>query len=127
MRNIQTEYPTEYTSANKLSEVILDYAEPLINAAGGNEGEVKAISMSIIFWNASLFPKAKALETIEPALNEMVKGDQLLKEEFYSIFKMMYNRKQSLFSKDIRSVVDYSLEENKQGFHLQVASTPIKT
>jgi peptide methionine sulfoxide reductase MsrA len=31
LRNIQTEYPTEYVSANKISEVILEYAEPLTN------------------------------------------------------------------------------------------------
>jgi hypothetical protein len=71
-----------------------------------------------------LLPRAKALETTEPVLNEMVKGDQLLKEEFYNIFEMMYNRKQSLFSTDKRFIIDYSLEKNQQGFYLQVVSAP---
>ena len=31
LRNIQTDYPAEYVSTNKLSAVILEYAEPLIN------------------------------------------------------------------------------------------------
>jgi hypothetical protein len=124
LRNIQTDFPTEYIFANKLSEVILDYANPLTNAAGDNQGKEKAIRLSLIFWNASLLPKAKALETTEPVLNEMVKGDQLLKEEFYNIFEMMYNRKQSLFSTDKRFIIDYSLEKNQQGFYLQVVSAP---
>ena len=117
--------PVEYISTNKLSGVVLDYAEPLINAAGDNEE--KAIRFSVTLWNASLLPKQKALEIIEPSLDDMANGDQLLKKEFYTMFEMMYNRKQSLFSNDKRFIVDYSLEENDEGFYLQVASTPFKT
>ena len=127
LQNIQTEYETEYVSASKLSEVILDYAKPLTDAADGSEIEEKAIRMSVTLWNASLFPKVKALETIEPILNEMANGDQLLKEEFYTMFEMMYKRKQSLFSNDNRFIVDYQLEENNEGFSLQVASTLFQT
>lgn len=116
--------PTEYVSKNKLSEAVLEYAEPLTNAAG--ENEEKAIRLSVTFWNASLLPKQKALEIIEPSLADMANGDQLLKTEFYTTFEMMYNRKQSLFSNDRRFIVDYSLEENDDGFFLQVASTPLK-
>ena len=116
--------PTEYVSKNKLSEAVLEYAEPLTNAAG--ENEEKAIRLSVTFWNASLLPKQKALEIIEPSLADMANGDQLLKTEFYTTFEMMYNRKQSLFSNDRRFIVNYSLEANEDGFYLQVASTPLK-
>ena len=127
LRNIQMDYPTEYVSANKLSEVILEYAEPLTNVAEGIEVEERAIRMSVTLWNASLLPKQKALEVMEPALDDMAKGDQLLKSEFHMMFELMYNRKQSLFSNDKRFIVDYSLEENDEGFYLQVASTPLKS
>ena len=127
LRNIQTDYPIEYVSANKLSAVILEYAEPLTNVADGSEVEERAIRMSITLWNASLLPKQKALEAIEPTLDNMAKGDQLLKSESYMMFEMMYKRKQSLFSTDKRFIVDYSLEENDEGFYLQVASTPLKS
>jgi hypothetical protein len=128
--NIQTEYPieypAEYVSANKLSEVILEYAEPLMNVADGGELEERAIRMSVTLWNASLLPKQKALETMEPALDDMAKGDQLLKSEFHMMFELMYNRKQSLFSNDTRFIVDYTLEENDEGFNLRVVSTPFE-
>jgi hypothetical protein len=127
LRNIQTEYPTENVSANKLSEVILEYAEPLINVADESELEERAIRMSITLWNASLLPKQKALETMEPALDDMARGDQLLKNEFHMMFEMMYNRKQSLFTSDKRFIVDCTLEENDEGFYLRVASTPLKS
>ena len=127
LRNIQTDYPTEYVSANKLSEVILEYAEPLTNVADGSELEERAIRMSVTLWNASLLPKQKALETIEPALDDMAQGDQLLKSEIYLMFELMYKRKQSLFPNDKRFIVDYTLEENDGDFYLQVASTPFES
>ena len=127
LQNTQTEYESEYVSASKLSEEILDYAEPLTDTADGSEIEEKAIIISVMFWNASLFSKEKALETIEPVLNEMANGDQLLKEEFDTMFEMMYKRKQSLFSDDKRFVVDYQLEENNEGFSLEVASTQFQS
>jgi acyl carrier protein phosphodiesterase len=123
--NIQAQHPLEYTS--KLSEVVLKFAEPLTDAVEGTEGEEKAIRMSITLWNASLLPKQKALETIRPAFDDMAKGDQVLKSKFHSMFDMMYERKQNYFSADNRFIVDYRLEENREGFYLQVASTPLKT
>jgi hypothetical protein len=71
--------------------------------------------------------KQKALETIRPAFDDMAKGDQVLKSKFHSMFDMMYERKQNYFSADNRFIVDYRLEENREGFYLQVASTPLKT
>ena len=127
LRSIQADYPTEYVSANKLSEVILEYAEPLTNVADGSEVEERAIRMSVTLWNASLLPKQKALETMEPALEDMAQGDQLLKSEFYLMFELMYKRKQSLFPNDKRFIVDYTLEENDGDFYLQVASTPFES
>ncbi|WP_300455414.1 hypothetical protein [Desulfobacula sp.] len=113
-------------SARKLSEVVLEFAEPLIDAADGTVDEEKAIRMLITLWNASLLAKQKGLETISPALDDMAKGDQILSSEFHSIFDMMYERKQNYFSTDNRFIVNYSLEENREGFYLQVASTPMK-
>ena len=125
--NIQTQHPLEYASARKLSEVVLEFAEPLTNAVEGTEGEEQAIRMSITLWNTSLLPKQKALENIKLAFDDMANGDQALKSEFYNMFDMMYARKHSYFSTDHRFIVDYSLEKNSEGFYLQVASTPLKT
>jgi hypothetical protein len=126
LHNIRPEYTTEHLFDSKLSKVILDYAKPLTDALDGTEVEERAIIVSVMFWNASLFSKEKALETIEPVLSELANGDQLLEEEFDAMFEMMYKRKQSLFSDDKRFVVDYQLEENNEGFILQVASTTIQ-
>lgn len=124
--NIQTQHPLENISARKLSEVVLEFAEPLTNAVEGTEDEEKAINMSILFWNASLLPNHEALDAMKPALDDIAKGDQTLKSEFHSMFSMMYDRKQKHYATDRRYIVDYSLEKNREGYYLQVASTPFK-
>ena len=99
----------------------------MTNVADGKEVEERSIRLSITLWNASLLPKQKALEAIEPTLDNMAKGDQLLKSESYMMFEMMYKRKQSLFSNDKRFIVDYTLEENDESFNLRVASAQFKS
>ena len=126
LHNIQAEYPAEYLSVKKLSEVILDYAEPLIKETDERQGQENAILMSITIWNASLLPKQEALESLKTVFDDMVNGDQQNKNLFYTMFERMYNRKQNQFSNDKRFIVDYFLDENNEGFYLQVVSTPIK-
>jgi hypothetical protein len=49
------------------------------------------------------------------ARNTKTKSKDLNEEVLASVFK------------DNRFIVDYTLEENREGFYLQVASTPLKT
>jgi hypothetical protein len=117
----------EYASARRISEVVLEFAEPLTAVVDDVEGEEKAIRLSIILWNVSLLSKQKAVKTIRPIFDEMTNGDQVLKSEFLKIFEMMYERKQSYFLADNRFIADYNLEENREGWYLQVTSTPLKS
>ena len=64
---------------------------------------------------------------MEPLLDDMANDDQLLKDDFFAIFEMMYERKQNLFPDDNRFIVEYSIENNDGAFYLQVASTPLET
>ena len=50
--------PAEYVSTNKLSEVVLAYAEPLINAVGDNEE--RAIRFSVTLWKCVFIAKTKS-------------------------------------------------------------------
>jgi hypothetical protein len=40
-----------------MSEVILDYAQPLLDCAEGDDIKKRAISIAVICWNLSMFPK----------------------------------------------------------------------
>ena len=125
--NVKTQHPFEYVTARKLSEVVLEFAEPLTNGVEGIDGEERAIRLSVILWNASLLPTQKALETMKPAFDDIANGDQALMSELHNMFDMMYERKQNYFSTDNRFIIDYSLEKNRAGFYFNVVSTPFKT
>ena len=114
--NVQAQHPLEYVSARKLSEVVLEFAEPLTNAVEWTEGEEKADSDVCNLMECIFITKAKALQTIKPALDDLANGDQALMSEFHSLLDMMYDRKQNYFSTDNRFIDDYSLEKNSQGF-----------
>lgn len=126
VRNTQVGSPTGLLTAPKLSVVILDYAEPLIEATIDTLGEEKAIHLSITFWNSTFLPQRQALENLNPAFKDMANGDMQLEYDLKAMYEMMYDRKQNLFSNDQRFIMDYSLEKNNEGFYLQVASRPLK-
>lgn len=122
----QSHIPLNSIEKRKLSEVVLEYAEPLSNRANNVKEEENAIRISILFWNASLLPKHEALKSIEPILVNMANGDRKIESEFYVMFEIMYNHKQNDYESDKRFVVDYSLEKNSDGLYLQIASTQLK-
>jgi len=109
----------------KLSEIILDYAEPLIKNADGISREKSAISFSLCCWNASILPLDEARKQIDPLLDDLADRDAAFKEDMLDIFEMMHARKHKLYAHDRRFVIDYSLTENEDGLYLQIASTPM--
>ncbi len=80
----EIEYPLKYFYPKKLSEVILEYAEPLIDAAYEKKEEENAIRLGVTLWNASLLPKQESLETFDPLLKDLADEDPKIKEEMLS-------------------------------------------
>ncbi len=108
---------------NKLSEVIVDYAKPLTKHV---DVKYKAISMSIICWNISLMEKEEARRTLIEVTSQEGNNTEELRRNFYTIFNMMYDRKQKYFKLDNRFIVDYSLSENDECFHLKIIAIKYK-
>ncbi|MGD0887160.1 MAG: hypothetical protein ABSA46_20140 [Thermodesulfovibrionales bacterium] len=55
-----------------MSEVIMDYAEPLLNCSSEDEGSKgKAISIAIMCWNLSLLPQDVRKEEKGKILNSL--------------------------------------------------------
>jgi len=66
-----------------------------------------------------MLPEAKVRELVRPLSD----GDPRLERELFGLFSMMMVRKHEYFEDDRRVVVDFSLSDTPDGFHLQVAST----
>jgi hypothetical protein len=112
-------------STEKMSDILLKYAAPLLNAIGPNDNEMceKAIMIAIIFWNYSITQGDsknldETMEMLKPlALKPLASGAEL-----ESIVSYMLRRKMKMFPGNNRIIVSYDFIIAPGGFHLAVAS-----
>ena len=113
----------------KMSQIIIDYAGPLLDVAKNGEEQKKAITIAIIIWNLSLFPDEMQSEYITEIKKIMTptsgKGWDL-SENDNAVFNYMMERKKVLFAEINRLVVDYEFVETSKGFHLNIVSNILK-
>jgi len=98
---------------NKLSEVIVDFSEPLLDAAGTTEKKRKALEIGVLAWNASFMDDDKF---------EKICRDEVRDAEAVKIFKYLRERRRTLFSEENRVVWQYEITETSKELHLYVAS-----
>ena len=113
------------SSQSQLSTRILEFAEPLTDAANGADAAKRALQMAVICWNAAMLPGNKGLETIAPTLREIAGADRRLERELFDIFEIMRARKDAQFHGDNQFIVDFALTDTPDGLRLRVASEPL--
>jgi len=107
----------------KLSQVILDFARPLLDATEDEEFE-NVIRIATLCWNYSLLLQERQREELQAQLSRD-KEERLLKSfENDNCVKMLLKRKRKLFPDDSRLVVDYKVVEETDHHHLYVMSAP---
>ena len=116
-------------NTEKMSQIIIDYAGPLLYVAKNGEEQKKAITLAIIIWNVSLFADESQSEYINRIKKLMTpksgKGGDLLENDD-PVFNYMMERKKVFFPDVNRLVVDYEFVETPKGFHLNIVSNTLK-
>ena len=107
----------------KMSEVIIDFSEPLLNECRNFEEEKKALSLAMFVWNLSLIPKRKQAKSIKEICSETLSLDKDEMKDFMETIKFLLNRKKEFFNNNSRFIMDYQISPNHESFHLNVAST----
>ena len=108
----------------KMSEVILRFAEPLQDEYGVVPRA--AIEIAIIMWNASFMPKEMQTKAIKDVVNVMPRDDREARREILSTAKMLLERKKKHFSTNKRMIVDYQITESAHRINLDVVSTMVE-
>jgi len=109
----------------KMSEVILDFAEPLLDAIDDDELFKNAIGCAVLCWNLSFYPEQEQQKQLRPLVNEMVRSSHLPRLEIEGCARMLLERKKALFANDRRMIVNYGVVEEKDHWRLLVMSTPM--
>lgn len=107
----------------KMSEIIIDYAEPLLNVSESQTEQKKALTMAIMVWNLSLLPEEKALDQ-KNYLKKFLglgKADDLSDLD-NQVFELMLQRKKTFYEDIHRMVIDFEFVETPNGIHLNVVS-----
>lgn len=118
-------YIRDLKGVRKMSEIILDFAKPLLDETDGSfENYKKALIVVIIAWNIAL------MDDIDEQLEELNKHMNLEDEQFLEdmslILNLLVQRKLDFYSDVKRMVMDYDIVDTGDGFHLNVVSTPLK-
>ena len=103
----------------KMSQIIMDFAEPFLAEADTEEKFRKAVGLATVAWNAGLLPKdqwkeplAKSLDATPDAIASILAG-----------LKLLVTRKHQHFANNKRFIVNYHLLGTFPDFQLAIAST----
>jgi hypothetical protein len=79
------------------------------------------VTVACVSWNATILPAEKR----ESMLADMLKlmPDQQSREDFTEIVKELMKRKDRLYPKVSRMIVQFKVTERRNDFHIAIAST----
>ena len=100
----------------KMSELLLEFAAPLLEAT---DNEDAALHLSMMAWNAALFPESRRNELLETAASVV---DEKLRADLGRIMMGMIDVKLTLYPEDERFMVGYEFTERDGQRTLNVAS-----
>ncbi|MFH1673183.1 MAG: hypothetical protein ABIF87_07140 [Pseudomonadota bacterium] len=114
----------EPQGAEKMSEVLQDFAAPLLNECDDDESVKKALAVAIIVWNLSLLPEKDRAEAIENLSSELAPSDNAADTALTTHYiEMMMERRQKLFPDNKRTIMNYQFSGSGKNLRLDVAST----
>ena len=110
----------------KISEAILNLSEPLRNQYTDSHRTKVIISMSVMAWNISLFPKAEQVNAQGMLLDALPKT---FSAEEVSVFleniDMMIDRKNRDYPNIREHILNYQFSSSGDTVTLTVSSTPV--
>ena len=113
----------ECLPGRKMSEVLLDFAEPLLDALADDDEFKGAISFAAICWNLSFLPEKGQRKELRYIAHALGGSDALSSSEIEYFARILLERKKAFFADDRRMVVDYEVVEEEDRDRLLVAST----
>jgi hypothetical protein len=111
----------------KMSQVILEFAEPLLEETADDEDFRRAIGIAITFWDLALYPEDEQEELLADMIRDLGKTTPSDPESIgylEGIGKTLLLRKKTLFPDIRRAILDYETVDKGDSIQLLVTSTP---
>jgi len=123
---VQPLVPEQFTSVRKMSEVLLDFAEPLLDTLDDDDDFKAAISFAALCWNCSLLPPKEQGQQLSAMVDGLGKSDALMRLEVEDKICMLLERKRTSFASDNRMVVSFEVVQDQGRPRLLVVSAFVK-
>ncbi len=108
-------------NAEKMSDVILQFAEPLKDSYGVVPETM--IHLAILVWNTALLPEHEQMNSIESTIKTITHNDRELRKDCLALIDMLLKRKRQLFADNKRFIYDHQVSRTKGYLHLDVVAT----
>ena len=108
----------------KMSEVLLDFAEPMLESIPDSSYFDDAIAFSAVCWNLALMPSQEQRMHLNETVDAMAGSDLFKRDGIEQNIQMLLDRKKALFADNKRVIVDYEIVHEKTGPRLLVVSAP---
>jgi hypothetical protein len=114
-----------HSDVEKMSGVLLEYAEPLTKPLPVHEDGAfrKSIGIAIMCWNAALSSKRRREEALNQFVSKTARDDTLPAAELLVILNFMVDRKHQLFGDNKRWILNYQVKSTKKEREILVVST----
>jgi hypothetical protein len=111
----------------KMSEILLEFAEPFLNQVYSFEHQEKVIMLAALAWNLSLLgPLSRMLELRKIKKTLKPSDDPEFDQDFQFILQKLISRKKENYDDIKRLITDWQFVQTRQGSHLNVVSTVLK-
>jgi hypothetical protein len=107
-----------------MSEVLLEFAEPLLDGSEDNEQFRAAIALAGLCWNLSLMPPDEQVAELHNIVKQVGEREAFWGRGIREIVLTLVDRKKAFFPDDNRLVLNYEFVEEKTGPRFLVASAP---
>lgn len=111
----------------KMSELIVDFARPLLALDPEDEFFEDAIAVAVLAWNIALLLEAQPEVTVAEFFEEMtgISSADSAADAILEQIALLVRRKQRHFSKHRRIILDYEVTESQDLFHVNIISETV--
>ena len=114
----------EVEDMERMSEVVVDFAAPLLETCHDEASEKKAVSLAIFVWNATLMPEKECEDTLEAYLFDAQKA--LPAEEFQTLSSyvdLLVERKKDLYPSNRKKITGCTFGGHGENRRIEVGYT----
>ena len=109
----------------KMSEVILDFADPLLRHVEDVQGKRACLSLATYVWNIGCLPERERPDLRNEIIQLLLKsGPPLSETEVGMMIDSLVARKDTVFPEIRRMILDFEFVEGEDEFQFNVASVP---